>query len=257
MTKPANLHGAEGTIYGAPGVGILSVYGNGAPADGLVGYAKGCLYHDVTGGKAYCNVGTVDSAAWKHAFDTDQMDLYLNGSVKKYWLDLGTGLHLNSAPLSGTSLANTFYLANGSNGAVILATATIDNTTDVAIAKFHFSVPPTLMPDSTIAAQVVCRIDGNKNYINANCSYIGLTILKQSNGDVVTYTSTPVNTDQISNSQFADVDFDNFSNVFSGGYIPSPSDNLLFKLESNMHAGVGANAVVKIAGISVLCKTRD
>lgn len=46
------------------GYGHLRGWGAGAPTNGQAGWAKSCLYQDVTNGAVYENVGTNTSATW-------------------------------------------------------------------------------------------------------------------------------------------------------------------------------------------------
>ena len=64
MGRPLNLHDATGVIAEAPGVGILIGYGT-KPADGVSGYACGCLFivpGGADGSNIYVNDGTLTSA---------------------------------------------------------------------------------------------------------------------------------------------------------------------------------------------------
>lgn len=65
MSKPLNLHDATGVILEVPNVGILDAYGATVPADGVSGYATGCLFRHTDGGDGtalYLNEGTSTSA---------------------------------------------------------------------------------------------------------------------------------------------------------------------------------------------------
>lgn len=52
----------KGSILEVPGRGILQAYGDSVPTAGTAGYLPGCLFHDITNGILYTNVGTVTSS---------------------------------------------------------------------------------------------------------------------------------------------------------------------------------------------------
>ena len=64
MSATSTPHHGTGVLENIPGVGIMRAHGTTVPADGLKGYATGCLFHHTDGGAGtalYCNEGTVDS----------------------------------------------------------------------------------------------------------------------------------------------------------------------------------------------------
>jgi hypothetical protein len=65
MSRPLNLHSADGVIAREDGGDILLAYGKTVPADGASGYATGCLFQHTDGGAGtalFVNEGTNTSA---------------------------------------------------------------------------------------------------------------------------------------------------------------------------------------------------
>lgn len=66
---PIQIHTALGEIVECAGEGIYFAKGTAVPADGVIGYAKGCQFIHSDGANAnsliYVNTGTVNSAAFK------------------------------------------------------------------------------------------------------------------------------------------------------------------------------------------------
>ena len=66
MSKPLDLQATDplGVVVNVPGLGRLLAYKAGAPTASAAGFAKGCLFIDVTNGNWYKNTGTSSSATW-------------------------------------------------------------------------------------------------------------------------------------------------------------------------------------------------
>lgn len=59
-----DVQDATGILEKLVSRGTVQAYGAGAPTASAIGFAKGCLYHDVTNGALYLNTGTSASATW-------------------------------------------------------------------------------------------------------------------------------------------------------------------------------------------------
>ena len=65
MTQRFKSQDATGILIDVPGVGIMDLYGDTKPTDGVAGYAIGCLFRKIDGGAGtslYVNEGSNTSA---------------------------------------------------------------------------------------------------------------------------------------------------------------------------------------------------
>ena len=70
MTGVFSKHDATNVIAEIPGVGIIIAAGVTVPADGVAGYAPGCLFIQTDGNSAttvqFANIGSVTSANFNY-----------------------------------------------------------------------------------------------------------------------------------------------------------------------------------------------
>lgn len=65
MSSRHNVQDATGRVETISGRGTLQAWGAGAPTASAAGFAPGCIWHDVTNGVLYQNVGSNTSATWQ------------------------------------------------------------------------------------------------------------------------------------------------------------------------------------------------
>lgn len=64
MSRRFDVQDNTGIVERIANRGSLQAYGLGAPTASARGFAPSCLYHDLTNGSLYQNVGTYASATW-------------------------------------------------------------------------------------------------------------------------------------------------------------------------------------------------
>jgi hypothetical protein len=100
MARRQDIQDATGAVGRLPGYGTLEAWGAGAPAASAAGFAKGCLYHDVTNALLYLNTGTTTSATWSLLGNS-------GGTLSSLTVTTGTVTTLTSTTATITTLNPT------------------------------------------------------------------------------------------------------------------------------------------------------